>query len=162
MLGRSCYRAGTRALRSALTRLDLARARSGRLIGAFSQCGELLSPHSELFADLGSYGDLRQLAPSLGLLSKEAGIGHRRIPAAVLFNNYQHPAAAFVFALKPRSDAPAGEPADDTRLQAKRFQERPMQFRRRRCRRSGTLAFSSRYLSGGAPTVHVTRSSGAE
>jgi hypothetical protein len=37
-----------------------------------------------------------------------------------------------------------------------------MQFRRRRCRRSGTLAFSSRYLSGGAPTVHVTRSSGAE
>jgi hypothetical protein len=82
---RSCYRAGTRALRSALTRLDLARARSGRLIGAFSQCGELLSPHSELFADLGSYGDLRQLAPSLGLLSKEAGIGHRRIPAAVLF-----------------------------------------------------------------------------
>src|SRR5438105_12756756 len=75
MLGRSCYRAGTRALRSALTRLDLARARSGRLIGAFSQCGELLSPHSELFADLGSYGDLRQLAPSLGLLSKEAASG---------------------------------------------------------------------------------------
>jgi hypothetical protein len=79
-----------------------------------------------------------------------------------IVHNYQHPAAAFVFALKPRSDAPAGEPADDTRLQAKRFQERPMQFRRRRCRRSGTLAFSSRYLSGGAPTVHVTRSSGAE
>ena len=44
--------------------------------------------------------------------AKEAGIGHRRIPAAVLFNNYQHPAAAFVFALKPRS----GEPADDTRF----------------------------------------------
>src|SRR5205814_4682228 len=92
-----------------------------------------------------------QFAPSLGLLSKEAGIGHRRIPAAVLFNNYQHPAAAFVVAFKPKSDAPAGEPADDTRLQAKRFQERPMQFRHRRCRRSGTLAFSSRYLSGGAP-----------
>src|SRR5204862_210874 len=84
------------------------------------------------------------------------------LPIDPLENNYQHPAAAFVFALKPRSDAPAGEPADDTRLQAKRFQERPMQFRRRRCRRSGTLAFSSRYLSGAAPTVQVTRSSGAE
>src|SRR2546429_2453259 len=123
MLGRSCYRAGTRALRSALTRLDLARARSGRLIGAFSQCGELLSPHSELFADLGSYGDLRQLAPSLSLLSKEAGIGHRRIATAVLFNNYQHQPPAFVFALNPRSPSPDGEPADDTRLQAKRLHE---------------------------------------
>src|SRR5438045_980996 len=110
MLGRSCYRAGTRALRSALTRLDLARARSGRFIGAFSQCGELLSPHSELFADLGSYGGLRQLAPSLGLLSKEAGIGHRRIAAAVLFNNYQHPAAAFVFALNPGRTRPRASP----------------------------------------------------
>src|SRR5438477_10097199 len=110
MLWRSCYRAGTRALRSALTRLDLARARSGPLIGAFSQCGELLSPHSELFADLGSYGDLRQLAPSLGLLSIEAGIRLGRIPAAVLLNNYQHVDAVFVFALKPKSNAPAGEP----------------------------------------------------
>src|SRR2546423_15550848 len=100
MLGRSCYRAGTRALRSALTRLDLARARSGRLIGAFSQCGELLSPHSELFADLGSYGDLRQLAPSLGLLERS---WHRASSdsGSRIVHNYQHPAAAFVFALKP-------------------------------------------------------------
>jgi hypothetical protein len=57
------------------------------LIGAFSQCGELLSPHSELFADLGSYGDLRQLAPSLGLLSMASGIvGFRQPYCSTIIN----------------------------------------------------------------------------
>src|SRR5204862_4609659 len=105
MLGRSCYWAGTRALRSALTRLDLARARSGRLIGAFSQCGELLSPHSELFADLGSYGGSPTARAIAGPSLERSWHRAPSDSGSRIVHNYQHPAAAFVFALKPRSDA---------------------------------------------------------